>query len=69
MQQPGASAKSRVGALKGGGKMDKTVKAAAPIGTPGVAFALDGKISADDATRLYKDPQSTAVALGKLPMQ
>ena len=65
MQQPAANVKSSMS----GGKKDKTVKVAAPIGTPGVTFAPDGKISADDATGLYRDPQSTAVALGKLPLQ
>ena len=48
--------------------MNKMSAAAAPIGTPGAAFSSNGKISADDATKLFKAPQSTAIAVGKIPL-
>ena len=40
----------------------------ATIGTSGSPFREDGKIMADDATKVYTNPQSTAVAIGQIPI-
>lgn len=52
-------------------RMKVKIKSRVPeskIGTPGTVFRQDGKIMADDATKVYANPQDTAVAIGKVPL-
>ena len=53
---------ARVAAARQGPAVDISV------GTQGIAFNQNGKVTASDSTKLFPEPESTAITVGKIPL-